>query len=88
MKRKITFFALFFLIITSGFAQVTTSKIKGVVKDASGSLMGAEVMITHIPTGTMTGTVTQETGRFYMPNLRIGGPYTIVVKYVGYKTEP
>ncbi len=85
MKRKITFFALLFLMVTSGFAQVTTSKVKGVVKDASGPLMGAEVMITHVPTGTMTGTVTQETGRFYMPNLRIGGPYTIVVKYVGYK---
>ncbi len=85
MKRKLTFFALLLLIVSSGFAQVTTSKIKGIVKDQNGPMLGAEVMVLHKPTGTKTGTITQENGRFILSNLRIGGPYKVVVKYVGYQ---
>ncbi len=73
------------MTISSGFSQVTTSKLKGLVKDAQGPMMGAEVLVIHVPTGTRTGAITQENGRFLIPNLRIGGPYTIEVKYVGYQ---
>jgi hypothetical protein len=85
MKRKLTFFAIILLMISSGFAQVTTSKLKGIVKDKDGPMMGAEVLVIHTPTGTKNGTITQENGRFILPNLRIGGPYKIVVKFVGYQ---
>ncbi len=73
------------MLFSSGWAQVTTSKLKGIVKDAEGPMMGAEVLVIHVPTGTRNGTITQENGRFILPNLRIGGPYTIIVKYVGYQ---
>ncbi len=85
MKKRIILLTLFLTVITSGLAQVTTSKLKGIVKDKDGPMMGAEVMVVHEPTGTKSGTITQENGRFLLPNLRIGGPYTVIVKFVGYQ---
>ncbi len=73
------------MFFSSGISQVTTSKLKGLVKDKDGPMMGAEVMVIHEPTGTRNGTITQENGRFLLPNLRIGGPYTVIVKFVGYQ---
>ena len=85
MKKKINLLIVFLLFISTGFAQVTTSTLKGLVKDKEGPLMGAEILVVHEPTGTKNGTVTQENGRFILPNLRIGGPYTVTVKFVGYQ---
>ena len=50
-------------------------------------LIGATVMATHTPTGTVYGTTTRTDGRYDLPNVRIGGPYTIAVSYVGYQTS-
>ena len=85
MNKKLNFLIVLLLLAATGFSQVTTSTLKGLVKDKDGPLMGAEVMVLHEPTGTKNGTVTQENGRFILPNLRIGGPYTVVIKYVGYQ---
>jgi len=85
MKQKLSLLALLLLFITTSFAQVTTSTLKGYVKDKDGPMMGAEVLVLHVPTGTKTGTVTQENGRFVVPNLRVGGPYKVVIKFVGYQ---
>ncbi len=85
MKQKLGLLWLFLLVFSTGMAQVTTSTLKGLVKDKEGPMMGAEVMIIHLPTGTKNGTITQENGRFVLPNLRVGGPYKIVIKYVGYQ---
>lgn len=68
-------------------AQVTTSGMSGVVKDASGQLMiGASVILTHVPSGTVYGTVTLEDGRYSLLNLRVGGPYSLEVSSVGSET--
>jgi len=48
---------------------------------------GANVVALHTPSGTSYGTVTQFNGSFNIPNMRIGGPYTITVSYVGFKTQ-
>ncbi len=85
MKKILSLWAILLLLTTSAFAQVTTSTLKGLVKDKDGPMMGAEVLVIHVPTGTKTGTVTQENGRFILPNLRVGGPYKVVIKYVGYQ---
>jgi outer membrane receptor for ferrienterochelin and colicin len=70
------------------FAQVTTSSLVGTVTDAKGQpLVGATVKATHVPSGTIYGTVTQGDGQFTLPNMRVGGPYTIVVSYIGYNTR-
>ena len=82
-KRILSF--LLFLLASGTFAQVTTSRISGTVKDKNGPLPGAAVLVTHEPTGTQNGVVTQFNGTFTIPGLRVGGPYTIEIKYVGYK---
>ena len=85
MKRKLFYLFALLMFLTSGFSQVTTSTLKGIVKDKEGPLMGAEVLVIHVPTGTRAGAITQENGRFVLPNLRIGGPYKVEVKFVGYQ---
>ena len=66
-------------------AQVTTSSIVGQVVDAQGeTLPGANVVATHEPSGTRYGAVSNLDGRFTIPNMRIGGPYTIQVSFIGY----
>jgi len=81
---------LFLLLIMLGsfqaWSQVTTSAIQGTVKNTNGEpLAGAEIKVTHEPTGTVTGVVSQFNGSFNIPNLRVGGPYTVEIKYLGYK---
>ena len=68
-------------------AQETTSEIQGTVSDGKTGLAGATVAALHIPTGTRYTTTTRKDGRFNLPNLRIGGPYTVTVTYVGYTEE-
>ena len=71
-------------------AQVTTSSMVGKVTDDKGeALIGATVLATHTPTGSEYGTVTDENGQYVISNMRVGGPYTVSISYVGYsnKTE-
>lgn len=69
-------------------AQVTTSGMAGIVKDPSGApMIGATVILTHVPSGTVYGTVTQDDGRYSLVNLRVGGPYTLEVSSVGSVTN-
>jgi hypothetical protein len=66
-------------------AQVTTANLKGVVTDESGEpLIGANVVAVHTPSGAQYGISTREDGRFTLPNLRVGGPYTVTASSVGY----
>ncbi|GAC1304925.1 MAG: hypothetical protein NVSMB24_13110 [Mucilaginibacter sp.] len=75
-----------FLFYKNALAQgVTTASVNGVVTDSKGPIPGATVSITHTPTGTVYATVTRANGRFNLPNLRVGGPYTFKVTFIGYK---
>lgn len=88
MKRLLSFIALVLLVAFSANAQITTSKIKGTVVDNAGEpLFGATVAVLHVPTGTVAGTVTQDNGKFTIPNLRVGGPYKVTFSYVGFKSQ-
>ncbi|MDR0431601.1 MAG: carboxypeptidase regulatory-like domain-containing protein [Tannerellaceae bacterium] len=75
------------MVATVMQAQVTTSSMSGRVTDADGAVIGATVVATHTPTGTVYGVSTRADGTYNLPNLRIGGPYTLVVSYIGYHTE-
>ncbi|HEY9221591.1 MAG TPA: carboxypeptidase regulatory-like domain-containing protein [Lutibacter sp.] len=88
MKKQLFFSMLIAVFsVVSVFSQVTTSKIQGVVSDdTSAGLFGANVVAKHLPTGTISGTITLESGRFSLQNLRIGGPYTITISFIGYKS--
>jgi hypothetical protein len=67
---------------------VTTAAIHGVVNDQAGNpLPGANVIATHEPSGTTYGASTRNDGRFNLVNIRVGGPYTLRISYVGYQQE-
>ena len=86
MKKLLTLF-IFFFTCSLSFSQVTTSSIKGVVSDETSSgFPGANVVVFHTPTGTTYGAATDIEGRFNLVNLRVGGPYTVTVSYIGYTT--
>ena len=64
------------------------ANFNGVVRDATTgeTLPGATIIATHEPSGTEYGTVTRTDGRFNLRNLRIGGPYTVRVSFVGFRS--
>lgn len=69
-------------------AQVTTSSISGTVKsNKNEGLEGATITATHTPSGSVYNTIAKKDGIFTLSNLRIGGPYTISIVFVGLKTE-
>src|SRR5690554_477322 len=76
--------ALALLLATVVQAQVTTSSMSGRVTDAEGAVIGSTVIATHEPSGTTYGTVTNMEGRFNLNGMRVGGPYTVEVSYIGY----
>ena len=85
MPRKLYAFVLsaLFVFSTSTFAEVeTTSSIRGVV-----NVSGAEVTVTHVPTGTSKKRTTNSDGLFNVPDLLIGGPYEITASASGYQTQ-
>lgn len=87
LLRNMFIITSMFLVVGGAFAQVTTSSIKGIVLDSNNeAFVGANVIALHTPSGTKTGAVTNMDGRFSLLNLRVGGPYTVTVSYVGYKT--
>ncbi len=66
------------------FAQETTSAIRGSVLTSSGAeVSGASVSIIHEPSGSASTQTTNEDGVFLARNLRVGGPYKIVVSGAG-----
>jgi hypothetical protein len=77
----------FFAVTFSGYSQETTSEIQGLITGTEGPIPFVTVIATHVPTGTKYGTTTREDGRYNLPNLKIGGPYSIDVSFVGLKPE-
>jgi len=81
-------FVICLLFVSLSFAQVTTSNIKGLIQEESlEPLFGANVVAVHTPTGTKYGAITNIEGRYNLLNLRVGGPYTLTISYVGFETK-
>ncbi len=89
MVKRVRSIAVIFslLLATVLNAQVTTSSMSGRVTDAEGAVIGATVIATHQSSGTTYGTVTNLEGRFNLNGMRVGGPYTVEVSYIGYGTS-
>ncbi|MFN3999138.1 carboxypeptidase regulatory-like domain-containing protein [Algoriphagus sp.] len=82
---------IMFLVLSTGLALsqgVTTSGISGVVSETNGQpLPGANVVATHVPSGTRYGAVSNLDGKYSIPGMRVGGPYKISVSFIGFSTQ-
>lgn len=85
MKRFLLIAAFISLAVLVRAQGVTTASMNGKVVDQNGeALPGANVIVTHVPTGTQYGNSTDAGGVFRIANMRVGGPYTVVVNFVGF----
>lgn len=88
MKQIISLFTFAVLTVwaaTLAFAQVTSSSLSGRVTESNGgSVAGATVVAVHVPSGTQYYTVTDNAGNYRLHNMRVGGPYTVTVSFMGY----
>ena len=83
-------FSLFFVFPPENvYAQgVTTSAVAGVIVDDQNTpLPNANIIAVHEPSGTTYGTASRADGRYVIPGMRVGGPYTITVSYVGFEKQ-
>ncbi len=90
MLKRITPLIVLLLLLSPFVmkAQITTSSITGTVKGAADEpLAGATVTAIHQPTGTKYATTTRAGGQFTINNMRVGGPYTIEISFVGFVTD-
>lgn len=72
---------------TLAYAQVTTSSLSGRITDEKGQpALGAAVVATHEPSGTVYGAVVNENGQYNIVGMRAGGPYKVEVSSVGYNS--
>lgn len=66
----------------------TTSSLGGKVTDSDGQpLPGASVVAVHNPSGTQYGTVADASGNYRIQNMRVGGPYTVTISFIGYQPQ-
>jgi hypothetical protein len=86
IKRLIVAFAAFMMTVTA-FSQITTSSLGGAIVDENGEpVIGAAVVATHVPSGTVYGAATNINGRYSIQGMRAGGPYTVEISSLGYQT--
>ncbi len=85
-KCFIAFLGAMILTMTCAFAQVTTSSISGTVADNGGAVVGAPVVAVHDATGSKYYSVTDKNGSYRINSITPGGPYTVVVEMLGYRT--
>src|SRR5712691_4856549 len=80
---------LLFVPVAHTAAQgVTTAAITGIVRDAQGAVVpGATIAAVHVPSGTSYEGVSQADGRFYIPGMRVGGPYKVTAQLAGFNPE-
>jgi hypothetical protein len=85
--RRLVVVALLLLAAFIGRAAaqgVTTGSLSGVVTDSQmAPVSGASVIAIHTPSGTSYEATTRPDGRFFIPGMRVGGPYVVTVAYVG-----
>ncbi len=85
MIKRILIFILMSVSLST-YGQTTTGSISGDVLDMEGTQMvGAKIIAVHQPTGTEYMTKVRENGEFNIPNLIVGGPYTVTASMVSYQ---
>ncbi len=90
-RRRLALLAIFALLLSVGHVQaqgVTTGSITGTVTDAQKApVPGATVVAVHEPSGTRYEATTRPDGRFSLPGMRVGGPYTVTATLTGFQPQ-
>lgn len=88
MKQFYTTFLLLFVSLMTFGQGSTTSGINGrVLDEANQPLPGAVIVVVHVPSGTQYATTADNAGNYRIQNMRVGGPYTLKVSFIGYLTS-
>ncbi|MBO3273395.1 TonB-dependent receptor [Hymenobacter defluvii] len=87
LLRNLLVLLLTVLSVQRGWTQgATTAAMNGTITDQTGSgLPGATIIAVHTPTNTQYVAPTNSEGRFNIQGMRVGGPYTVRVTFVGYQ---
>lgn len=89
LRFKQTVFRVFAALLVAFFAisanaQVTTASLAGLItEDNTEPIIGASIIATHEPSGTRYSAISNVDGRYSIQGMRVGGPYTVRVSYVG-----
>ena len=76
-----------FLAALKTYSQETSGALQGrIVYNGKEPLGGATVTAIHQASGTKYTTTSLVNGQYYLPGLRIGGPYRVQVSYTGMET--
>jgi hypothetical protein len=85
LKRIITIMTFLVIPVMMLGQGSTTSSLSGKVLNSKGEpLPGASIVAIHVPSGTQYGAIADNSGNYRIQNMRVGGPYTIKVSFIGY----
>jgi outer membrane receptor protein involved in Fe transport len=89
--RRLAVLAILALLFSVGHAHaqgVTTGSMSGVVLDAQKQAVpGASVVAVHEPSGTRYEATSRADGRFSLPGMRVGGPYSVTATLTGFQAQ-
>lgn len=88
-KRLFFLLSMVLLSAATMMAQVTTSSMTGKVslEGSNEPIIGASVQVVHEPSGTRYAAATNADGRFNIQGMRVGGPYSVTISYLGHQTK-
>lgn len=88
LNKYLAIITIAFAFVSISHAQITSAGIKGSVQSsAKQTLANSTITALHQPTGERYVTTSQTNGNFIIPNMKSGGPYTIICSYVGYDAD-
>jgi outer membrane receptor protein involved in Fe transport len=67
---------------------VTTGAIAGLITDSTGNPVGqVQIQIVHRQTGYTASGLSRDNGRYLVPSLEAGGPYTVTARRIGFSPQ-
>ncbi|HUQ83958.1 MAG TPA: TonB-dependent receptor [Gemmatimonadaceae bacterium] len=67
---------------------ITTGAIGGLVTDTSGApLAEVQIQVRNLATGYVVGSQSRDNGRYLVPGLEAGGPYTVTARRIGFAAQ-
>src|SRR5688572_8901097 len=90
MKKLFFFFIFSYFVFNYSWlaAQNTKASVAGTVTDQQNSVLaGATVQVKNESTGFTTSTLTNAKGEYLFKELPLGGPYTVIISFIGYAEQ-